>query len=36
MDINGIMKAYCLKFALPVVLITLLVENMFTKDSYLG
>ena len=36
MDVNGILKSYCLKFALPLVLITIIVESAFIPDSFIG
>ena len=36
MDITKILKNYCLKFALPLVVVTLIVESAFIPTSYLG
>ena len=36
MDVEGKLKRYYLKFALPLVIVALLVESVFTPDSYLG
>ena len=36
MDITGILKSYFYKFALPLVVVTLIVESAFIPDSYIG
>lgn len=36
MEANALLKSYFLKFAIPVVILTLVLENAFTSTSYLG
>ena len=36
MDINALIKSYYFKFALPVVILTVICESAFTPNSYLG
>jgi hypothetical protein len=36
MDVKKAIKFYYLKFALPIVLVALLIESAFTPESYLG
>ena len=36
MDINAFIKKYYLRFALPIVFLTLTLESAFTNDSFLG
>ena len=36
MDVSKAIKWYYLKFALPIVIVALLIENAFTPESYVG
>ena len=36
MDVNALIKKYYLKFAIPLVVVALVIESAFMPDTYLG